>query len=67
MSQFLLNGEKKPLTSGSITELMIAEGLVEETGIAVALNNGVVPKRDWSNTRLKPDDVVEIVKPFSGG
>jgi sulfur carrier protein len=36
-------------------------------GIAVALNDSVVPRRAWPATRLKAGDRVEIVKVMVGG
>jgi sulfur carrier protein len=36
-------------------------------GIAVALNDAVVPRARWRETRLEPGDRVEIVRPIVGG
>jgi len=39
----------------------------EARGVAVALNEAVVPRSAWADTGLTAGDNVEIVKPFRGG
>jgi sulfur carrier protein len=36
-------------------------------GIALAVNNAVVPKRDWSTRRVHEGDVIEIIRAVQGG
>ena len=36
-------------------------------GVAVALNGEVVPRADWPQTSMKPNDKVEIVHIVRGG
>ena len=36
-------------------------------GIAVAVNNTVIAKKNWSKKILRDGDTLEIVKPFQGG
>ncbi len=63
-----VNGEARALSAHNVVELLRQESLDPgRRGIAVALNGAVVPRRAWPETRLKPGDVVEIVKPFAGG
>lgn len=37
------------------------------TGVAVALNSMVVPRRQWGSTTLENDDSLEILWASSGG
>ena len=37
------------------------------TGVAVALNSRVVPRRQWASTTLEGDDSLEILWASSGG
>ena len=37
------------------------------TGVAVALNSMVVPRRQWNSTSIEEDDSVEILWASSGG
>jgi len=36
-------------------------------GLAVAVNDAVVPRAEWPSRRLQPGDVVEIVRATRGG
>jgi sulfur carrier protein len=36
-------------------------------GVAVALNGEVVPRAEWDQTPVKPDDKIEIVHIVRGG
>lgn len=63
-----LNGEPSPLAAATIAELLAGLGIEPgEKGVAVAVNGGVVPKREWQTARLDHGDAVEVVRPFSGG
>jgi sulfur carrier protein len=63
-----INGERKPLSSSTLIELVEKNG-VDSTkgGVAVALNGEVVPRADWAQTSMKSDDKVEIVHIVRGG
>ena len=37
------------------------------TGVAIALNSMVVPRRQWGSTALESDDSLEILWASSGG
>ena len=48
----------------------ILEGLdvrEDTTGVAVAVNETVVPRREWASRRLENGDVVEIIHAVQGG
>ena len=36
-------------------------------GIAVAINNEIVPQNTWENVQLKPDDKLLIIQATQGG
>jgi sulfur carrier protein len=40
---------------------------VETAGVAVALNEAVVPRRRWTETPLRDGDAVEIIHAVQGG
>jgi sulfur carrier protein len=64
----IYNGEKRPLAAATLASLLRQEGVAVETrGLAVALNDAVVPRRAWEDTAVQPGDRVEVVKVFSGG
>ena len=39
----------------------------KQKGIAVAVNNTVIPKINWQNYLIKPNDAVLIIKATQGG
>ncbi len=40
---------------------------LEATGVAVAVNDAVVPRREWKTTPLHEGDAVEVIHAVSGG
>jgi sulfur carrier protein len=64
----VLNGAARPLAAATLAGLLREAGIVTDgRGIAVAINDAVVPRRAWDATALQPGDRVEVVKLFSGG
>ena len=61
-----VNGALETLAAGTIKALMEARGLSGE-GLAVALNERLVPRASWGRTVLHPEDNVEIVRAIGGG
>ncbi|MDX1350697.1 MAG: sulfur carrier protein ThiS [Putridiphycobacter sp.] len=54
----------KPETTISGLLLNISQ---KEDGIAIAINNIVIPKANWSNHQLKSNDNILIIKATQGG
>lgn len=60
------NKEHQFLTSFSLQEIL--ERLkITPKGIAVAVNQSIISKSDWSTTKLKPNDSILIIKATQGG
>ena len=69
----LVNGEQYPLDATTGVEDLVA-ALVpayvtdgSPQGVAVAINDAVVPRGTWSSTVVTPGDRVEIVTAVQGG
>ena len=63
-----VNGEATPVGFATLAELVQDQTLPGKgKGIAVALNDAVVPRARWPETTLKAGDRVEIVRPIVGG
>lgn len=63
-----INGNNKSPADYALAAIMAAEGIDPATrGIAVALNDTVVPRGRWGQTVLAPGDRLEIVKVLQGG
>ncbi|MCW8308271.1 sulfur carrier protein ThiS [Acidiphilium sp. PA] len=61
-----VNGAFEPLAP-TVAALLAAKGLHETKGLAVALNETLVPKSAWGRTALRAGDQVEIVRAVGGG
>lgn len=65
--EITVNSETKIIQNESLS-VLINDILGEKTkGIAVAINQSVVPKTDWDKTSLKANDNVLIIKATQGG
>ena len=63
-----VNGEATAVAAATLAELLASQPLpAKGRGVAVALNETVVPRARWPETRLAPGDRVEIVRPIVGG
>ena len=56
MIVFVNNEEEKLTTGSSLHYLLKKRDLLEQKGIAIAVNNEVVSKAEWKLTILLPDD-----------
>ncbi|MCA9563010.1 MAG: sulfur carrier protein ThiS [Myxococcales bacterium] len=64
-----LNGKLEDLPDSMMVGALVDRlGLGErQSGVAVAVNDCVVPRSQWPNTRLEEGDRVELVGAVSGG
>jgi len=63
-----VNGEVHQLPEGSNLEgLLESLGLLSRKGLAVALNQSVVPRDAWSECSLSESDTVLIIQATQGG
>ena len=66
--RIVLNGDPVDTGAATVRSLLDEQGIdAEARGVAVAVNEAVVPRRDWAQAALDAGDAVEIVKPFRGG
>ena len=62
-----INGENKIFESSEDFYLINILEKYEKKNIAVALNNKIVKKEDWTKIKIQSSDQLEIVMPFPGG
>lgn len=62
-----LNGETRDLPPDSTLAAAVALLTNTETGCAVAVNDEVVPRRDWPVRALTSGDRVEVLTAVQGG
>ncbi|MCW5980222.1 MAG: sulfur carrier protein ThiS [Bryobacteraceae bacterium] len=67
MIEILLNGARREIPEGqSVTELLESLGL-EPSRVAVELDRDILKKTEWSTTRLRGGEEVEVVHFVGGG
>lgn len=67
--ELTINHQKKSfkVPPASLALLLLSENLTEVNGIAVALNNQVIPQKDWATTTLQTNDNLLIITATQGG
>jgi sulfur carrier protein len=63
----LLNNKNQELKSASNLLALIQELNLPEKGIALAVNNQVIPKNDWQSFELSEQMRVTLIRATQGG
>ena len=50
-----------------LSDLLAARGIIEPRGLAVAVNDAVVPSAEWPTHALQPHDRITIIRATQGG
>jgi sulfur carrier protein len=62
-----LNGEARTLAAGTTVADLVADLAGDRRGVAVAVNDEVVPRSEWDEHVVAPGDRVEVLKAVQGG
>ena len=63
-----LNGKTTAVAeSATVADVVRAIVDADASGVAVAVNDSVVPQREWPRHRLVENDAVEIIHAVQGG
>ena len=66
--EITLNDQNHHITeNSSLYDLVLAQLGDKQKGIAVAVNDSVVPKSQWENHMIKSNDQILIIKATQGG
>jgi sulfur carrier protein len=66
--EIIINNQKEIVAEASTIQSVADAKLGDkQKGVAIALNNQVVAKPDWSSTQLKNNDNILIIKATQGG
>ena len=66
--EIVVNGERRQVAAASVRALLGALGYdATGRGLAVALNDEIVPRGEWETTPVAPGDRIEIVGAVQGG
>jgi len=63
----VVNGEPREIAPGTTLAAVVATLTPTGTGVAVAVNDAVVPRAAWPATRLDAGDRVEVLTAVQGG
>jgi sulfur carrier protein len=63
----VLNGTPREVALGTTVADVVDELTGGRTGIAVAVNDDVLPRATWGSTRLEDADRVEVLTAVQGG
>ena len=65
---FRVNDEPRTLPTGAVlAELAKDMGIAERKGIAIAVNDTVVPRANWSTHAIADGDRVLVIRATQGG
>lgn len=67
MDIFINNEKTEVLPGQTLTDLLIDLNIATPKGIAIAINNNVIPKTGWENHHLQEQDRVTIIRATQGG
>ena len=62
-----LNDKEIEFTGNTLLELIDNYGFMEKAGIAIAVNETVIPRNEWESHVLKHEDTILIITPAQGG
>ncbi|MFD7907213.1 sulfur carrier protein ThiS [Kitasatospora sp. NPDC059722] len=62
-----VNGEPREVPAATTLAEVVTTLSKANTGVAAALNEAVVPRGSWSETRLSAGDRIEILTAVQGG
>jgi sulfur carrier protein len=62
-----LNKEPLQTDSSNLASLLQEKALLDKKGIAVAVNNEVVQKVNWTSTSIQENDKILIITAIQGG
>lgn len=66
--EITLNNQPKTIAeNASLQDIVFAQVGEKQKGIAVAINNTVIPKQNWQSTSIKQNDNILIIKATQGG
>ncbi|MBL4703321.1 MAG: sulfur carrier protein ThiS [Flavobacteriales bacterium] len=62
-----LNSELLNINSDSLESLLTDQSLIEKKGIALAINESIVPRSLWSSIKLNENDKILVITATQGG
>ena len=68
MVQFTINRESFTLPeTGTLADVLPLLEILRPDGIAIAVNDNVIPREEWAGYRLEANDKVFVIRATQGG
>ncbi|HVQ56442.1 MAG TPA: sulfur carrier protein ThiS [Pyrinomonadaceae bacterium] len=67
MISIVLNGESRTIENEVSLDRLLDLFSLPQQRVAVELNRSVVRRGDWSDTKVREDDVIEVIHFVGGG
>lgn len=67
MTAVRVNGEAVEVSDGSSLAGLVDSHVAQTRGVAVAVNEAVIPRSAWASTSLAEGDRIEILNAAQGG
>jgi sulfur carrier protein len=66
--ELTINGEKRQIENGMLTDVLRHVGVATDRGgVAVAVNDRVIPRTQWDSHEVHPGDRIEVIHAVQGG
>ncbi len=65
--EITINGQSREIAASCTLGQLVSELFASGKGIAVAVNQTVVPKTDWPSRQLSPNDHITLITATQGG
>jgi sulfur carrier protein len=62
-----INGQKKEFQENASLKELVGNFCQESSHVIAELNGGIVPGHQWTTTRIKDGDILELVTFVGGG
>jgi sulfur carrier protein len=67
MAILVNNAECDFISGQSLKDMLVSMKLESKKGIAVSVNQRIIPRANWEQEKLKEDDQVVIIEASQGG
>lgn len=62
-----VNNKEQEVPAGSHVHMLASTLALPDKGVAIAVNNRMIPRREWTQTPLQENDHLVIIKAACGG
>lgn len=67
MMELIINGKTREVESQTLSQLLLELKLGSNFGLAVAINDELVPRSKWDSEELSDRDQVTLIRAAAGG